>query len=62
MFPKPVAETTPGQNVKFTTPGQKVSFVIRVGDLGCAVGYFWGGQQHCQAVLRLVADCPPSAH
>ena len=40
MFPKPVADTTPGQNVKFTTPGQKVSFIIRVGDLGCAVGYF----------------------
>jgi hypothetical protein len=40
MFPKPVADTAPGQNVKFTTPGQKVTFVIRVGDLGCAVGYF----------------------
>ena len=40
MFPKPVAETTPGQNLRFTTPSQKVSFVSRVGDLGCAVGYF----------------------
>jgi hypothetical protein len=40
MFPKPVAETTPSQNVKFTAPGQKISFVTRVGDLGCAVGYF----------------------
>jgi hypothetical protein len=40
MFPKPVADTTPGRNVAFTAPGQKVSFVIRVGDLGCAVGYF----------------------
>jgi hypothetical protein len=40
MFPRPVADTTPGQDVNFTTPGQKVSFVTRVGDLGCAVGYF----------------------
>jgi hypothetical protein len=40
MFPKPVADTTPGQNVRFTTPGQKVSFVTRAGDVGCAVGYF----------------------
>ena len=40
MFPKPVADTTPGQNVAFTAPGQKVSFVIRIGDVGCAVGYF----------------------
>ena len=40
MFPKPVADTTPGQDVRFTTPSQKVTFVIRVGDLGCAVGYF----------------------
>jgi hypothetical protein len=40
MFPKPVANMTPGQNVTFTAPSQKVSFVIRVGDLGCAVGYF----------------------
>jgi hypothetical protein len=40
MFPKPVADTAPGQNVAFTAPSQKVSFVIRVGDLGCAVGYF----------------------
>jgi len=40
MFPKPVADTTPGQNVRFTAPSQKVSFVIRAGDLGCAVGYF----------------------
>ena len=40
MFPKPVANTTPGQNVTFTAPSQKVSFVIRVGELGCAVGYF----------------------
>jgi hypothetical protein len=39
-IPKPVADTTPGQNVRFTTPSQKVSFVIRAGDLGCAVGYF----------------------
>jgi hypothetical protein len=39
-FPKPVADTTPGQNVRFTTPGQKVSFVTRAGDLGCAVGHF----------------------
>jgi hypothetical protein len=31
MFPKPVADTT---------PGQKVSFIISSGDLGCAVGYF----------------------
>ena len=31
MFPKPVANTT---------PVQKVSFVTRVGDLGCGVGYF----------------------
>jgi len=40
MFPKPVADTTPGQNVRFTAPGQKVSFVTRAGDVGCAVGYF----------------------
>jgi hypothetical protein len=40
MFPKPVADTTPGQNVRFTKPAQKVSFVTRVGDVGCAVGYF----------------------
>jgi hypothetical protein len=40
MFPKPVADTTPGQNVRFTTPAQKVSFVTRVGEVGCAVGYF----------------------
>jgi hypothetical protein len=40
MFPKPVAVTTPGQDVRFTTPSQKVTFVLRVGDLGCAVGYF----------------------
>jgi hypothetical protein len=40
IFPKPVADTTPGQNVSFTAPSQKVSFVIRVGDVGCAVGYF----------------------
>jgi hypothetical protein len=40
MFPKPVADTTPGQNVAFTAASQKVSFVIRVGDVGCAVGYF----------------------
>jgi hypothetical protein len=40
MFPKPVGDTTPGQNVRFTTPSQKVTFVVRVGDLGCAVGYF----------------------
>ena len=40
MFPKPVADTTPGQNVTFTTPAQKVSFVTRVGEVGCAVGYF----------------------
>ena len=37
MFPKPVNED---QNVRFTTPGQKISFVTRVGDVGCAVGYF----------------------
>ena len=40
MFPKPVADTAPGQDVRFTTPSQKVTFVIRVSDLGCAVGYF----------------------
>jgi len=40
MFPKPVADTTPGQDVRFTAPSQKVTFVSRVGDLGCAVGYF----------------------
>jgi hypothetical protein len=40
MFPKPSANATPGQNVRFTTPAQKVSFVTRVGDVGCAVGYF----------------------
>jgi len=40
MFPRPVADTTPGQNVSFATPGQKVTFVTRAGDLGCGVGYF----------------------
>jgi hypothetical protein len=40
IFPKPAADTTPGQNVRFTTPAEKVSFVTRVGDVGCAVGYF----------------------
>jgi hypothetical protein len=40
VFPKPVADTTPGQNLRFTAPSQKVSFVTRVGDVGCAVGYF----------------------
>jgi hypothetical protein len=40
MFPKPIADTTPGQNVRFTTPGQRASFVISAGDLGCTVGYF----------------------
>jgi hypothetical protein len=40
MFPRPVAGTAPGQNVDFTTPAPKVSFVTRVGDLGCGVGYF----------------------
>jgi hypothetical protein len=40
MFPKPGADTTPGQPVRFATPSQKVSFVTKVGDLGCAVGYF----------------------
>ena len=40
MFPKPAADTTPGQNVRFTEPSQKVSFVTRVDNVGCAVGYF----------------------
>lgn len=40
MFPKPVADTTPGPTVRFTTPARKVTFVTRVGDVGCAVGYF----------------------
>jgi hypothetical protein len=40
MSPKPVADTTPGQNVRFTTPGQRVSFVISPDDPGCTVGYF----------------------
>jgi signal transduction histidine kinase len=40
MFPKPVADTASGQNLRFTTPAQKVSFVTSVGDIGCAVGYF----------------------
>ena len=40
MFPKPVADTTSGQNVRFTTPRHKVSFVTRISDVGCAVGYF----------------------
>jgi len=40
MFPRPGADTTPGQNVSFTTPGQKISFVTRADDLGCGVGYF----------------------
>jgi hypothetical protein len=40
VFPRPGADTTPGQPVSFTTPGQKVSFVTKAGDLGCAVGYF----------------------
>jgi hypothetical protein len=31
MFPRPGADTT---------PVQKVSFVTRVGDLGCGVGYY----------------------
>src|SRR5262252_907647 len=40
MFPKPAADTAPGQNVSFTAPSQKVSFVTRVDNVGCAVGYF----------------------
>ena len=40
MFPKPAADTAPGQNVRFTAPSQKVSFVTRVDNVGCAVGYF----------------------
>jgi hypothetical protein len=40
MFPRPGADTRPGQTVTFTTPDQKVSFVTGAGDLGCAVGYF----------------------
>ena len=40
MFPRPGTDSTPGQPVSFTKPGQKVSFVTKVGDLGCAVGYF----------------------
>jgi hypothetical protein len=40
MFPRPGGDTTPGQPVSFTTPSPKVSFVTKVGDLGCAVGYF----------------------